>query len=474
MTSLTRRFSTSGRIRGYLVAALLLPAALLAQAGVATAQGSPEPPAITVYHSLDPLGADPRSASVPAGCTPGASEGGGGDITVVADVNAVNNPIFYANVLGSGTSVLAGRGNPYPVTQIISDYQLGGGSVTVTNTTIDAAALAGYDVLIFNQSGFNVPLVYTPAELAAISTFVSNGGSVLLVAESAAGDPLTGDFLTFNDFLTGIGSSIQYTGERRLVTNGTTVVAAAPFTTGVTTFNADYYNILDGGTTIVLTTATSEPIVATEIGGGAPAQEPVCVLGGGSYEELKLWIDGGPTPSGAGEQRCSRDFDTGEGIVPGGNGDEICGAALTFQIEGIGRFRDAIEAPAGDAGIDTLVLGTPCVPNGEGPGCYFPEIPPLKQLTMIFRRGGSDPADGPRFLGSLIVDTTGLDPMSNYSLINVFGEAAGAKLQLRSIASGEAPEVIADTRAVPEPVELAQMLSGLLGLAGLNRLRRKH
>jgi hypothetical protein len=40
--------------------------------------------------------------------------------------------------------------------------------------------------------------------------------------------------------------------------------------------------------------------------------------------------------------------------------------------------------------------------------------------------------------------------------------------------SGETPEVIADTRLLPEPGQLAQLLSGLFGLADLSRLRRKH
>ena len=68
MTSLTRKTCTSGRIGAYLVAAaaLLLPAALLTLAEGAAAQTA-EPSEITIYHSLDENGADPRSAEVPAG-----------------------------------------------------------------------------------------------------------------------------------------------------------------------------------------------------------------------------------------------------------------------------------------------------------------------------------------------------------------------------------------------------------------------
>jgi hypothetical protein len=109
------------------------------------------------------------------------------------------------------------------------------------------------------------------------------------------------------------------------------------------------------------------------------------------------------------------------------------------------------------------VLGTVCTPDEVG--CSFP--PDLKQLTLNFPTGLAYPDIGPRFLGSLIFDST---PGTGSSTLSVFGQAAGAELQLRPIASGVDPETIA---TIPEPGQLVQLLSGLFGLAGLNRLRRK-
>jgi hypothetical protein len=456
MTSLTRKTCTPDRIRGIVVAvaALLLPALLLTQAETATAL-----PPITVYHSLDPLGADPRSETVPPGCDEVAG-GSGGWVVVVADVNALDNPVFYTNVLQGGTNVLAARNvnfEHFPTLIALYDSLSPDWDVTQNNATITPGDLTDVDLLMFNQNGFDQALVYTQGEIDAINSFVANGGNVLLVIETFQ------HYVNFNAFLTAIGSSIQFIPDVR-VSGATDVVSGAPFTNGMgTIFNNIVHNTLTGGMPVAQRQSDVVPIAAAEqVGSGAPMVE--CVLGGGNYEELKLWIDGGPTQSGEGEGLCSQDFDSGEGIVQGGSGDEICGAALIFQIEGIGRFRGAIEAPVEvDPGIDTMVLGTVCSPGEVD--CSFP--PDLKQLTLNFTTGLAYPDVGPRFLGSLIIDSS---QGTGNSTISVFGNAAGAELQLRPVASGVAPETIA---TIPEPGQLVQLLSGLFGLAGLNRLRRK-
>jgi len=478
MTSLTRKTSTSGRIGGILVAAavLLLPAALLTLPERAAAQEVPERPDITVYHSLDPEGADPRSETVPPGCDEVSGPGGGGEgtggwVVVIGDVNAGppygDNTVFYSNLLEGGTSVLAVRDGDNSVPAIKAIYSgLPGVTLTQDTTTVTTELLDGVDLLMFNQNAYDQALVYdTTDEIGAIATFVANGGNLLLIAETNS------HHANFNAFLTGIGSTIEYTLTPR--TSGPNLYEpGAPFSDGAgTALGSAAENALTGGTTIATRTTDGLPVAAAEqVGSGGSAPVTQCVLAGGSHELLKIWIDGGSTASDSEfEDVCSRGNDDSE--VAGGSGKEICGAVLTFQIQGVGRFKGAIANPLADAGIDTLVLGTPCEFVGESDECFFPPSPPLKQLSMVFRRGDGTPDVDMRFIGSIIFDSTGPDPATDVSEISVYGEAAGAALQLRPISSGEDPEIIA---TLPEPSQIVQMLTGLFGLAGLHRLRRKH
>jgi hypothetical protein len=192
-----------------------------------------------------------------------------------------------------------------------------------------------------------------------------------------------------------------------------------------------------------------------------------CVIKGGPNETLDLWIDGGSTPSdvAGGETVCKKD----EAGMPGGGGDEICGARLVFQLVGFGQFSEFVTAP----GMDTLVLGEECA-SGTPPNCVFQTSPPVKDLHVVFLSGASDPSAGRRRLGSLIVDSTGLDTADPGSSteINVLGTGVGGKLQLREIPLIEPNEIVAAI-PVPEPGRFVQLLTGVFALAGLRRLRRQ-
>ena len=115
------------------------------------------------------------------------------------------------------------------------------------------------------------------------------------------------------------------------------------------------------------------------------------------------------------------------------------------------------------------MFGSPCALAGEGTGpeCYFIQSD-LKLLSMNFRTGGSTPNNLARHLVDLIVDTSSWTE-EDETEISVGGQGGGAKLQLLTIES----ETVASL-PVPEPTQFVQLLSGLFGLAGLNRLRRKH
>jgi hypothetical protein len=181
-----------------------------------------------------------------------------------------------------------------------------------------------------------------------------------------------------------------------------------------------------------------------------------CVIHGTANEDLELWIDGGPSASGD-EEVCM----LGEG---GGSGDELCGADILFQLSGVGEFSRFVP----DAGMSTLVYKPDCVFDEEDE-CLLP--PGTTQLRLNFLSGLVTPGIGPRRIGSLFVNSTGLNESTPTS-VTAFGEAAGANLQARPIASPADPEVVA-VSSVPEPGAMLQLASGLLGLGFLYRLRRR-
>jgi hypothetical protein len=120
--------------------------------------------------------------------------------------------------------------------------------------------------------------------------------------------------------------------------------------------------------------------------------------------------------------------------------------------------------------MDTLVVKPDCVFNPVTEDCEFPTSPPTKQIRMNFLRGLSNPGTDQQQLGTLVVNSTGL-VQGTSTTVTAFGEAAGANLQLRPIASPAPPEFVAIS--LPEPGQLIQLVSGLFGLGFLYRLRRR-
>lgn len=198
-----------------------------------------------------------------------------GSITVVGDINAQSNNQFYLNVLGTAQNVLFGRSSSGAGVGSIYTLYNGqpGVSVTNSNTTITSTILSNYGLLVFNHaSSWDTPLVYTSDELSAIGTFLQNGGNVLLVAETSD------DYANFNAFLSGVGSSIRYTGER-IGAGLNYVILAHPLTTGVTSFSESAYNTFTGGTTLVKDTSNRNAIVTELIGTAVPEPNMIALLG---------------------------------------------------------------------------------------------------------------------------------------------------------------------------------------------------
>jgi uncharacterized protein YuzE len=127
-------------------------------------------------------------------------------------------------------------------------------------------------------------------------------------------------------------------------------------------------------------------------------------------------------------------------------GDEICGADVLIEIQGDGSIAGFTGGP-GVVAHPTDFGGNP------------------KQIRMNVARAAPPPADpNPVFLGELQVDTTSPQPVD----VVVMGiQIVNAARQLENI-----PDEVTIARSVPEPDFLLQLGTGLIGLAGLHRLRR--
>ncbi len=172
-----------------------------------------------------------------------------GIIAVVADVNAdsgSSNLLLFENILGSGTSVLFSR-NEAQQDGLRTHYNtLAGVTAIESAAVLSASTLSGVDLLVVTST-YNSAFNYTSAEISAVGAFVSGGGSVLMVAEALPGAVLDG----YNDFLTGIGSSIQFTNRFPTI-QIVSPVEVTSITGGVSSFTANGYSTLSGGTAAVI------------------------------------------------------------------------------------------------------------------------------------------------------------------------------------------------------------------------------
>jgi hypothetical protein len=150
--------------------------------------------------------------------------------------------------------------------------------------------------------------------------------------------------------------------------------------------------------------------------------------------EIKLYID---VPGGA-----ATDVGT---VCDDGNGAELCGIDVLVEIEGEGLFTGFTDGGAGakhDPEGSTFVL-------------------PSSTFRLNVLQASSPPTPGtPQLLGTLTLDNTA----PGGSSISVRGQVVMADLGLANLPT----RVI----AVPEPVAGLLLGTGILGLAGLEWLRR--
>jgi PEP-CTERM motif len=202
----------------------------------------------------------------------------------IADTVTGGNATFFSNVLGSGTKVLIQELDSGTATSggNIASYYNGLSGVTATQTTATSvASLAGMNLFItMLPQG-----AYSGAEISAMSSFLSGGGTVFFIGEATGYIPggIADPIITST--LGTLGSAMTMSGANG-VDYGNAVVVPNALTAGVSNFNYVYTAWVSGGTPLFDTNPTSGtglPFIEVQTVGGSLTPEPaseVLMLGG--------------------------------------------------------------------------------------------------------------------------------------------------------------------------------------------------
>lgn len=177
-----------------------------------------------------------------------------GLITAIGDVDAVNlsvrsvNVNLLDNILGDNTNVLiiGSWANNRRVTGLTSHWSSLTGVNVTTNAVnnVSSLDLNGFDFLFYMQDAFALNAASATTQ-QNINNFISNSGDFLFVSQNL-GNVARSD--SYNTFLSGIGSSMNTTTSS---CGGTSILSAAPLTSGVRNFVIGGCNGVTGGTALV-------------------------------------------------------------------------------------------------------------------------------------------------------------------------------------------------------------------------------
>ncbi len=213
-----------------------------------------------------------------------------GTIIVSGDVNIGNplagdsgaavtpgNKTFFSNILGSGTNIFidavavgAIGGSAVASVADIQSYYTGLGD-TVNSGSL--SSLSGVNLFISVLPA----AAYNGTQLAAISSFLAGGGTVLFLGDNSN---LTANDAAINSDLTALGSSMQIVPNLLDVGSFFTAtgsqIASNALTAGITSFEYAAVSGVTGGTALFSTTGATPFIEATTTSAAVP--EPQSVL----------------------------------------------------------------------------------------------------------------------------------------------------------------------------------------------------
>jgi hypothetical protein len=170
--------------------------------------------------------------------------------------NSLSNPLsfdndqWFLNILGGGTNVLVDDSS-IGVSGVINTFynSVGGISSSLLAGELTGASLAGKNLFISPSSNN----MYSALEIAAMSSFLSGGGSILLMAEhSGFGAQIT----NVNAVLSGLGSAMSVNAAQSLCGFNTLTgaqIAGNPLNAGVSFFQMGCTSEVLGGTPLFFT-----------------------------------------------------------------------------------------------------------------------------------------------------------------------------------------------------------------------------
>ncbi len=489
-------------------------AALLAAVGVLlaaeAAEADPDSPP-NVYHSPGDTGVDTRS-EYPPGCLPAGEPEAPAAAAPSDPVELITNGGFENEDLSGWMSV---------------------GNVSVVGAGYGTGPIGGaFNALLengFEKVGGSSLTGVTDAEIEAFFGLgagdldalqgVTEGSAIKQSFTASVGETISFDFVVLADDCNIIGcpGGVEDFAFVSILVDGVLEVFATTFgplvagsgspyfaETGVFSFSHTLTTggtvelgiaVLDGGDAVVPSAILVDNVSLLVVPPHIPPGLLDCVVKGGPGEELFLYIDGGDVETTSGTE-CKMDEDEDAG----GNGYELCAADVLIDLSGFGAFTDFFMDT--DPGMETLVWHPNCLPatcdaeelfcavgvcnestlmcdlpaGCDGSSTDLPSVPPTRQIRMNFRKGvQTDILADFRRLGKLVMNSTPDEGMEVDTTVLVSGMAGiGAKLQVRLVAAGGiAPEVMAQHAPVPEPGAMAQIISGLVGLGMLQRMRRR-